>query len=327
VIERDVGTIIGLDIGGTKTAVVEGDPTTGATLQRHELPTEASTAFTVRFPAITEIIDQTRKTAERAGRSIAAISVSVGGPLRIDEGVLLDPPHLPGWHGAPIRAALSARYAGLPVYVEHDGNAGALAEYRFGVGRERPSIRHLVFLTAGTGLGGGVIANGALLRGASDTAGEFGFFPLAAPDAEGRWVAGSWDTLASGAGLLRHAREMFPARWGAKGSAGKKGERSRLSIRTIVDAALADDPDALAAVERTGEWLGRGLVLVLAAVNPEVVVVGTLGVVLGERLLAPARAILAAQALPSAVAACQLIPSTLGARIGDVAAIMAAVRP
>ena len=174
------GTIIGLDVGGTKTAVVEGDADTGATLQRRELPTEATTPFAMRLPAITNLIDQTRAAAVSAGRTVAALSVSVGGPLRIDEGVLIDPPHLPGWHGAAIRSALSDRYTDLPVYVEHDGNAGALAEYRFGVGRERPSIRNLVFLTAGTGLGGGIIANGALVRGASDSAGEFGFFPLAA---------------------------------------------------------------------------------------------------------------------------------------------------
>jgi glucokinase len=204
------------------------------------------------------------------------------------------------------------------VYVEHDGNAGALAEYRFGVGRDRPSIRNLVFLTAGTGLGGGIIANGALVRGASDTAGEFGFFPLAARDRDSRWVSGTWDALASGAGLLRHARTMFPEQWGAAAS-------REVSIRTIVEAALSGDQRAIAAVETTGEWLGRGLILVLNALNPEVVVVGTLGVVLGDRLLDPARDILERYALPQAVAACTLMPATLGLSIGDTAAIMAAI--
>jgi glucokinase len=307
------GTILGLDIGGSKIAIVEGDPGNGAILQRREIPTEPATPFTQRFPALAAAIDLVRVGARREGRSIAAISVSVGGPLRIVDGVLIDPPHLPGWHGAALQAVLSARYSGLPVYVEHDGNAGALAEFRFGVGREHPSVQHLVFLTAGTGLGGGIIANGALLRGASDTAGEFGFFPLAARERDGRWVTGSWDSLASGAGLLRHAREMFPERW--PGNA---------SVRMIVEAALADDPQALAAVERTGEWLGRGLVLILGALNPELVVVGTLGVVLGDRLLAPARAIVADEALPSAVAASSIVPAGLGTRVGDVAAIMAA---
>ncbi len=312
------GTVVGLDVGGTKTAIVEGDPNTGAILQRRELPTEASTPFATRLPAITDLIDQTHAAAASAGRVVAALSVSIGGPLRIDEGVLIDPPHLPGWHGAAIRSALLERYTDLPVYIEHDGNAGALAEFRFGVGRERPAIRNLVFLTAGTGLGGGIIANGTLVRGASDSAGEFGFFPLAARDPDGRWVSGTWDALASGAGLLRHARAMFPERWGA-------AAEQDVSIRTVVEAALARDQQALAVVERTGEWLGRGLVLVVQALNPEVVVVGTLGVVLGESLLAPARDMLASRALPSAVAACTLMPATLGLRIGDTAAIMAAI--
>jgi glucokinase len=311
-------TIIGLDVGGTKTAIVEGDPDTGATLQRREMPTESSTPFAERLPTIAGLIEETRAAAERAGRTIEALSVSVGGPLRIDEGVLIDPPHLPGWHGAAIRRALSDRYPALPVFVEHDGNAGALAEYRFGVGRERPAIRNLVFLTAGTGLGGGVIANGALVRGASDVAGEFGFFPLAARDSDGRWASGTWDSLASGAGLLRHARTMFPERWGIAAP-------QEATIRTVVEAALAGDQQGLAVVERTGEWLGRGLIYVLAALNPEVVVVGTLAVVLGERLLAPAREILERHALPSAVAACTLMPAVLGTRIGDTAAIMAAI--
>jgi glucokinase len=202
------------------------------------------------------------------------------------------------------------------VHVEHDGNAGALAEFRFGVGAGRPGggLRHLVFLTAGTGLGGGIIANGALLRGASDTAGEFGFFPMTTPAGGGDRTAGSWDYLASGSGLLRQAQAMFPDRWGRTAT-----------IRDVVSAALDDDDQALAAVTRTGEWFGRGLTLIITALNPEVIAVGTLGVVLGDRLLAPARAMVAATALPAAARACAIVPAALGDRIGDVAAIMAAL--
>jgi len=307
-------TVIGLDIGGTKTAVVEGDPETGATLQRTEILTEARRPFAERFRGIADVIDRTRAAADRAGRTVRAISVAVGGPLRIADGVLLDPPHLPGWHGVALRATLTERYPGLPVHVEHDGNAGALAEFHFGVGRHMPALRHLVFLTAGTGLGGGIIANGTLLRGASDTAGEFGFFPMTGAAIDGPREDDIWDALASGSGLLRHARSMFPDRWGATAT-----------IRDVVDAAMADEPPALAAVARTGEWLGRGLTFVITALNPQVVAVGTLGVVLGERLLAPARAVVAATTLPAAARACAIVPAALGSRIGDVAAIMAAV--
>jgi glucokinase len=307
-------TIIGLDIGGTKTAIVEGDPVTGATLQREEMLTQAQVPFGERVTAIAAVIDRVRDGAERAGRRVRSISVAVGGPLRISEGVLIDPPHLPGWRGAPLRATLAARYPDLAVHVEHDGNAGALAEFRFGVGATRPGLRHLVFLTAGTGLGGGIIANGALLRGASDTAGEFGFFPMATPAGGGDRMAGSWDFLASGSGLLRHAQAMYPERWGGAAT-----------IRDVVAAALRDDPQALAVVTRTGEWLGRGMTLIVTALNPDVIAVGTLGVVLGDRLLAPARAIVAATALPAAARACAIVPAGLGDRIGDVAAIMASI--
>src|SRR5262249_6564119 len=89
-------TIIGLDVGGTKTAVVEG--TRGAEiLQRREVPTEAHRPFDETFPAFAAIIEQTIARAVEAGREVSALSVSIGGPLRIDEGVLIDPPHLPGW--------------------------------------------------------------------------------------------------------------------------------------------------------------------------------------------------------------------------------------
>ena len=123
-----------------------------------------------------------------------------------------DPPNMPGWHGVPLKSAIQHAVPELPVYVEHDANAGALAEWRFGVGRGR-SIRHLVYLTFGTGMGAGIIANGQLLRGASDTAGEVGHVRVAddGPSAFGK--TGAWEAFASGVGLVRLAARMYPGRW------------------------------------------------------------------------------------------------------------------
>ena len=308
------GSIIGLDIGGTKTAVVEIDPANAATRNRIEFPTGSHLPFAERLSTLTAAIDRICAIATDAGRPPIGLGVSVGGPLRIETGVLLDPPHLPAWHNVPLKATLQHHYPDLPVHVEHDGNAGALAEFRFGIGRDRPDLRDLVFLTAGTGLGGGIIANGALLRGASDTAGEFGFFHLADSGVAAPSSRATWDYLASGQGLLRHAQAMHPHRWS-----------STATVRDVVEAALADDEQALSAVDRTGRWLGRGLALVVTALNPQVVVVGTLAVVLGDRLLGPARRALAAYGLRPAVDACQVLPAALGTRIGDVAAAMAAI--
>ncbi len=306
-------TILGIDVGGTKTALVEGTAS-AAILQRVEIPTRAREPFASTFPAIVERSRNLIAAASQARRTIAAISVSVGGPLQIEEGFLINPPHLPGWHHLPLKRRLEEAFPGLPVSVEHDGNAGALAEFRFGVGRGRPQLRHLIFLTFGTGVGAGFILNGQLLRGASDTAGEIGHWRLAEDGPPGFGKRGSWESFASGAGIVELAAQLFPARWHAS-----------TPIRQIVDSMIANDPQALQVAEEAGKWMGRGLALLIDALNPQVIVFGSLGVALGERIFGPARKVIATEALPQAAAACELVPSVLGKQIGDVAALMAAL--
>jgi glucokinase len=84
-----------------------------------------------------------------------------------------------GWHGIHFKDRLLDAFSGLPVFIEHDGNAGALAEFHFGVGRDRADLQHLIFLTCGTGMGAGLIVNGRIVHGASDTAGEVGHLRIA----------------------------------------------------------------------------------------------------------------------------------------------------
>jgi glucokinase len=288
-------SLIGLDIGGTKIACVEGTHS-GEILQRLEIPTIATRAFDETLPLLLEMVQQQRTLARESGREIVALSVAVGGPLQIEQGVLLNPPHLPGWHNVRLKQRLTEALPGLPIYIEHDGNAGALAEFHFGAGRSRPGIRHLIFLTFGTGLGAGLIIDGRILHGASDTAGEIGHWRLARQGPPGYGKQGSWEGFASGAGLVLLARQM-----------------------------LSDDPDALSVAAAAGRRMGQGLALLIDALNPQLIVLGSLAVLLGDRVLGPARQVVAREALPQAAAACQIVPAALGARIGDVAALMAAL--
>jgi glucokinase len=306
-------TVVGLDIGGSKIAVVEGTRD-ARILQRREIATQAERPFGERFPALVSLVKQVIEEAARNGREVRALSVSVGGPLRIREGVLLDPPHLPGWHGVRLKERLEESFPALPAYVEHDGNAGALAEFRFGVGRKRPGLQHLIFLTFGTGLGAGFIVNGKILHGASDTAGEVGHWRLANQGPASYGKTGSWEAFASGAGLIGLASCRFPHRWSAK-----------TPIREMVEAILSNDQDALAIAAEAGTWMGRGAALLIDALNPQMIVLGSLAVLLGERVLAPLRQVVAEEALPGAAAACEIVPSLLGLAIGDVAALMAAL--
>src|SRR5580700_7190897 len=208
-------TVVGLDIGGSKIAVVEGTRD-ARILQRREIAPQAERPCGERFPALVSLVKQVIEEAARNGREVRALSVSVGGPLRIREGVLLDPPHLPGWHGVRLKERLEESFPALPAYVEHDGNAGALAEFRFGVGRKRPGLQHLIFLTFGTGLGAGFIVNGQILHGASDSAGEIGHWRLSRSGPEGFGKSGSWEGFSSGAGLVKLAAARFPHRWQAQ---------------------------------------------------------------------------------------------------------------
>ncbi|HVP10662.1 MAG TPA: ROK family protein [Phycisphaerae bacterium] len=303
--------ILGLDIGGTKTAVILGD-FDGQILDRVDFATRPERGFQQTFDQLIEVLGQVRAKADQAGHAPTVVSVSIGGPLEIEPGIIHSPPNLPGWDDIPLKDLLAER-TGLPVYVEHDGNAGALAEWYFGAAR---GARNVIFLTMGTGFGGGLILNGDLYRGTTDLAGEVGHLRIApgGPIAFGK--AGSWEGLCGGNGIARQAMERFPTRWSATG----------VTARDLADLARAGDQDALAVWKEVGRNLGLGLAILIDVLNPEVIVIGSLAVRLGELVLGPAREELKREALPGAVAACRIVPAALGERLGDVAALCAAIR-
>ncbi|MCA9735940.1 MAG: ROK family protein [Deferribacteres bacterium] len=308
-----VNTIIGLDIGGTKTAIVEGT-FKGVILQRTEFPTEAKNPFQKTFPKIKSIINSIANHSVEQNRKIKAISVSIGGPLRIDEGSIINPPHLPGWHNLPLKNILKETYPRWPVYIEHDGNAGALAEFYFGAGKNIQGLQHLIFLTFGTGLGAGFIINGKILHGASDTAGEVGHWRLSANGPVGYGKQGSWEGFAAGTGLVNIAQELFPNKW-----------PPNISIREIVDIILEENSEGKLIIEKAGEWMGKGIALLIDALNPQIIVLGSLGVVLGDKILKPIHDICQKESLPQAYNICQIVPAALGKKIGDIASLMAVI--
>ncbi len=300
-----LNTIIGLDIGGSKIGVVEGDRK-GTIYQHESVSNGADVPFELAFTRMTELAAQ---VIARSQHQPSAISVSIGGPLQIEQGIILSPPNLPLWDRVPLKARLAEQF-GLPVYVEHDGNAGALAEWRFGAGKDADA-QNLIFLTMGTGLGAGLILNGRIYRGSNDLAGEVGHIKIAEHGLKAYGKVGSWEAVCSGAGLVNLAGARWPGRW--------------TTPREVISAALSGEADALALVEDVGVWLGRGIAVLVDVLNPQLVIVGTLGAVLGDLLLEPARRVVRAEALPLAAEVCRIVPAQLGDRLGPVAALMAAI--
>jgi glucokinase len=308
-ITRMLDAIIGLDIGGTKFAVVEGDGE-AQILSRRQEATHADRGFEDTFSRLCAAVSSVLTESAAAERRVRALSVSIGGPLDIARGIIFSPPNLPGWDAIPLRDLLITRF-GLPVFVEHDGNAGAIAEWRFGAGR---GAHNLVFLTMGTGLGGGFILNDHIYRGSSDLAGEVGHMRIARTGPLAYGKRGSWEGYCAGPAFALLAQRLFPNRWDAS-----------VTTLEVVQLALAGDKQALAVVRRVAGYFGRGLAILADILNPEVIVVGSMAVRLGEVLLEPTRQAMRRDALPGTYSACRLVPAELGERIGDVAALCAAL--
>ena len=296
--------IVGLDVGGTKTAVVRGS-LTGAILWRKQIATLPERGFAATFDDLTGTV---REAVGAGPERVIALSVSIGGPLDVLQGIIKGPPNLPGWVHIPLKRLLQEEFR-LPTYVEHDGNAGALAEFLFGAGR---GCRNIVFLTMGTGFGAGLILDGKLYRGTSDVAGEVGHIRIADDGPACYGKRGSLEGYASGTGIALLASEMYPHLW------------KSTSVIQLHRAYRQGSPEAAAVFSRAALFLGRGLAILADILNPERIILGGLGMRMTDALLQPALKVFTEEALREATRVCTVVPAALGESIGDLAALCAA---
>ena len=315
--------LVGIDIGGTKTAVlISAHPP--ELLARKEFPTRPTQgperALVLIKAGIREML------AEQGAdiSSIARLGVSCGGPLDRVQGIIQSPPNLPTWDEVPIKPILEREFQ-AECLIENDANAGAVAEYRFGAGQ---GCQNMVFLTMGTGLGAGIITDGRLYRGTNDLAGEVGHLRLTRTGPVGHNKKGSAEGWASGGGMAQVAQHAVVA-------ALKKKRLTRLAkvyasggpitAKHIGVAARQGDAVAREVLESTGERLGEVLAILIDLLNPDRIVIGGLAMRLGDWLLEPARRVVKREALDLPARTCQVIPAQLGERIGDVAALCVAM--
>jgi glucokinase len=314
---------IGIDVGGTKTAIViSADPPT--VLGRTEFATlparGAERALKLAKQGIRELLAQQGLETSAVKR----IGVSCGGPLDRIQGVIQSPPNLPTWDNVPIKAIMEEEF-GVECQVENDANAGAVAEHRFGAGQ---GTQNMVFLTMGTGLGAGIITDGHLYHGTNDLAGEVGHIRLTRTGPVGHNKAGSAEGWASGGGMAQLATQAVAraAKNRQKTALTKLLQAGKaLTARDVGLAAQQGDRVALRILQSTGRRLGAVLAILVDLLNPERIVIGGLAMRLGDLLLEPARAVMRREALAPAVASCQVVPAALDERIGDVAALCVAM--
>lgn len=316
--------ILGFDIGGTKCAVLLADVDNGIRLlDRLCFPTEPQFGCQ---QTIDRLFQGGRDILERNGAGaghLLAVGVSCGGPLDSRRGVVLSPPHLPGWDNIPLTAMIEKEF-GVPAFLQNDANACALVEWKLGAARGTESM---MFLTMGTGFGAGIVAEGRLLLGASDLAGEVGHIRLENDGPVGYGKAGSVEGLCSGAGIADaarlHTKELTeqgrPPAWVRDGLS-----EAEITAKSIAEYANAGDEDAIEIYRCVGRELGKALAVFLDILNPECVVIGSVFVRSENLLRSSMEEVLAAEALPGALKVCRVVPAQTGEKLGDYASILAA---
>jgi glucokinase len=262
---------------------------------------------------VAALVDLLRSVRERAPEA-EAVCVAAAGLVAGDEGRIVVAPNIPGFRDIPLAALLTERL-GLPAFVENDASAAALGEFRFGAGR---GVRHLLHATLGTGIGGGIVIDGRLYRGAKGFAGEIGHIILDPSGPRcGCGARGCLEALASGTAFAQRARRLVES--------GKAPILAELTAgreptgEDLLAAARAGDLAAEAEIRNGGHMLGLGLASLLNVLNPDVLTLSGGLLAMGELLLEPMRR--AMRALPYGPAAGTAIRLT---ELGDDAGLLGA---
>jgi glucokinase len=312
---------IGLDIGGTKCSVVIGD-NTFSIKKKVVFETRTTRGYE---EILAEFKDNMRSLLnEFPGYNLKRIGISCGGPLHSKRGMIYSPPNLPGWDNVPIVSIFSNEF-GVETALQNDANACALAEWLMGAGR---GTSNMVFLTFGTGMGGGLILNGRLYSGTNDLGGEVGHIRLAKDGPVGFGKAGSFEGYCSGGGITQLARSVVKSKLKNNQIVDfcpSADKIDSIDTKMVTLAAAAGDPVAYDIIKTASDYLGQGLSILIDILNPECIVIGSIyarNESLFKSLIEPA---LKREAIPAALEVCRIVPAELGDSIGDYAALCVAI--
>jgi glucokinase len=302
--------IIGLDFGGTKLAAGVFDTTTRQLLARSQIATPVAGGAAA---SRTAMIALARELLANHPGQLQAVGVSFGGPVAPDGRVVRLSMHVPGWEQAPLADLFEAEF-GVPTRIANDGDAAAMAEHRLGAGR---GVAHLLYVTASTGIGGGVVINGSLHRGERGWAGEVGHMVL---DPDGPACPcgrnGCLEALASGLSIARDAKAALHA--SDQTSLLRAHPHESLSAQHVALAALQGDRIAEQIWDRAMAWIGIGLGSAANLLNPGRIVIGGGLTRAGDHFFEPVRAAARRRCMDSELT---IMPAQLGDDVGILGGI------
>lgn len=301
-------TLLGLNIGGTTCSAAIADPD-GSITHRQDWPAHADGG---PDEMIRQIVDSAKRLMRESNTTPHVVGVAIGGPLDADRGVILGPPNLPGWDDVPLRDRLQDAL-GLPVRVEHDAAACALAEYHWGAGR---GADRLAYLTCGTGFGVGLVIDGRPYYGARGTPPEIGYLDYRAEGPIAFGKPGCFEAFASASALQRLAAWQFPGRW-----ATQPPTPSQVSAM-----ASEGDLDALAILTLNAQAVGSSVALLVNLLGPDTILLGSAARYLGPSWVDQVRRTAEDEAGPWTRGHFTIAPAQLADRLQDLSAVAAALR-
>ena len=315
---RQAPYVLGIDIGGTKLATVLATRD-GQMLRKERLPTEAEKGPEFGLARLIAMLRSTLSGVSDIAQ-VAGIGIACGSPMDAERGIILGPPNLQSWNPVPIVELLEREF-GLRARLENDANAGALAEWRFGAGQGKRSV---VYMTMGTGIGGGLVLDGRLYRGANGNAGEVGHMrvvPTGGPLC-GCGKRGCLEAFCSGPAIARRTREAL-ARAPGDGRTIRElaGSIEAVTAEHLFAAARQGDALATRLVDETAHLLGVGLANVIQVLNPEAIVLGTIATEQGDFFLDRVRRAVRTETWPQLFEVVDILPSPLGSQVGDYGAL------
>ena len=270
-INPNAGFIIGAEVGVDFILVIATDFEPKQIFQKYQKIETGEDINRILELLIGQIQDAIDFCYEKGAGKFLGLAVGVPGLVDYAEGVLLFAPNL-NWRNVPIRAYLKNHFTNVPIFIDNEANMATLGEYYFGSAHKAEDA---LYLSAGVGLGGGILRGGQVLRGVVGMAGEFGHIVMD-PDGElcGCGNRGCWETLVSQKALYRYIRESIRSGQISILQEFTHGDLSQLSVDMVVEAAQAQDKVALEALARVAHSLGIGIASLINALNPELVVFG-----------------------------------------------------
>ncbi len=306
---------VGINIGHTKlyTALID---LYGHIVSEVIIPTEADRGYNVVLDRLANTVDSvlTEKNVDKS--QIKAVGVAIPGQIDYKHGIVRLAPNLK-WHDLPIQSDITARL-GLPVYIDNYANLAALGEYKYGIGAvpaNKEACRSLAYISVSTGIGGGIVIDGRIVRGAGGAAGEFGHMTI---DPDGRPCScgkqGCLDAYASGLSMVRQAKELFAAGEGRLLLKMAGGNEDNVNVQMLSEAYRAGEYDSRLIINKAAMALGIAVANIIDSIDPGMIILGGGVMKIGEQFLQIILQEAKENSLNTAWRNTQIVPAYLGKR-------------